>query len=71
MACLTHENEAEIIAWLAIIAATVAMTNTGQNKLSATFTSTLSKANPRSGNFGSERCRISYIYEKSLPGTES
>jgi len=29
-----HENVADIIAWLAIIAASVAITNTGQNRLS-------------------------------------
>lgn len=31
--CFTHENVADIIAWLAIIAASVAITNTGQNRL--------------------------------------
>lgn len=34
MACLTQENVAEIIAWLATIAAKVAITRTGQKRLS-------------------------------------
>ena len=32
--CFMHENVADIMAWLAIIAASVAITNTGQNRLS-------------------------------------
>jgi hypothetical protein len=35
MACFMQENVADIIAWLAIIAASVAITNTGQNKAPA------------------------------------
>lgn len=32
--CFTHENVADIMAWLAIMAARVAITKTGQNKVS-------------------------------------
>lgn len=35
IACFMQEKVADIIAWLAIIAASVAITNTGQNRTSA------------------------------------
>lgn len=43
--CFTHENVADIIAWLAIIAASVAITNTGQKRLSVSH-----KAQPAGTN---------------------